>query len=226
MTMPKRICLLIFDLDGTLVDAYPAICQSFHYSMAKLGLPSVDDESIRRAVGWGERKLFEPFVPEDKLDEMSRIYREHHLKALESGVVLMPGAQEMLTQLKDSQYKLAVASNRPTRTSKAIIDTLQIAHFFDCVMCGDQINKFKPDPGILNHILNQLSLSTEQAFYIGDMAIDAEAGQRAGVKTIIVTTGSSSRKEIEEAKPYKIVDKISSVMTILRENETGSAVSE
>jgi len=211
----KNIKLVIFDLDGTLVDAYAAIYRSFNYALKKTGLKPKPSLTIRRAVGWGDRQLLSPFVPEASLDKALALYRAHHQKALIRYSCLFPCVKSMLRRLKAKGYKLAVASNRPTKFSLMLIKHLKIKKYFDYVLCADTLKQGKPHPEILHRILKKFSLLPGQALYVGDMTLDAQAGRRAGVRAVIVTTGSSSVKEIKKEKPYMIIRRVCGLSNIL-----------
>lgn len=207
--------LIIFDLDGTLLDAYPAIIRSFNYTMRKFNYPQQYALTIRRVVGWGDENLLKPFINLKDLKKALIAYRRHHKTALLRGSRLFPNVKMILSYLKDKGYKLAVASNRPTRFSLILIRHLKLTKYFDYVLCADRLKQGKPHPEIINRIMQKLSVQPEETVYIGDMAIDAQAGRRAKVKTIIVTTGSSTKGEIIKEKPYRIIRKIKELLRIL-----------
>ncbi|MDD2752537.1 MAG: HAD hydrolase-like protein, partial [Candidatus Omnitrophica bacterium] len=104
----KNIKLVIFDLDGTLINAFTAINRSFNYTMRNLGYPRQNSLTIRRAVGWGDKNLLKPFLLAKDLPQATLIYRRHHKKALISGSRLYPGARKLLNFLRLKGYKLAV----------------------------------------------------------------------------------------------------------------------
>lgn len=211
----RKIQLVIFDLDGTLVDAYTAVASSVNYMLEQLGRPAVDDERIKKAVGWGIRYLIAQFVDADDVDKGLSIYRQHHAHALKSGTSFLPGAKKLLRTLKDQGYQLAVASNRPARFTHIILKHLKINQIFDYVVCGDEVARPKSAPDMLEHILTRCSLDPMEALYVGDMTIDVETGRAAGVNTVTVITGSSDREEIERLNPLRIMDNISEVTDIL-----------
>jgi phosphoglycolate phosphatase len=210
----KKIRLVIFDLDGTLVNAYPAIIQSFNYTMHKLGYPLQQDLAIRKAVGWGDKNLLQPFVKSKDLAKALRVYRQHHMISLAKESRLLPGAKRVLQYLKTQGYKLAVASNRPARFSRILLRQLKLKQYFNYMLCGDQLKYGKPHPEILHKIMRKFSLMAADTLYVGDMALDAEASRRAGVRSVIVTTGSSSLQEIKKEKPYQIIKKIIDLLKI------------
>lgn len=203
-----RTKLVIFDLDGTLVNAYPAITRSFNYAMIKIGAKPQSAGVIKRAVGWGDGNLLKPFVPKNKLDQALLIYRKHHRVSLIKYSWLFAGVHKVLRGLKNKGYKLAVASNRPTEFSLILIRHLKLKKYFDYILCADKLKKGKPNPTILKKIMQQIGTKPSETVYVGDMALDAQAGRRAKVKTIIVTTGSSNKKEISAQKPAFIIKSI------------------
>ena len=220
--MKKKIKLVIFDLDGTLVNAYAAVYQSVNYAMRAAGFPPIDHQTIKRTVGWGDRHLIERFVGEEHSTKTLAVYRRHHAEALKHKTKLLPGAKRILASLKKEKYKLAVASNRPTRFSRIIVRQLEIKKYFDYILCGDKVARPKPYPDILLKILNRLSLKPQEAIYVGDMTIDVQTGKRANIKTVAVTTGSHSAAELSQVKPYRIVEKILKIRDIVAElNGTG-----
>lgn len=206
--MAKPLKLIIFDLDGTLVNAYKAVASSVNFSFKQVGMAPLDDATIKRSVGWGDRHLLSLFVKPLLLDKIHKIYRRHHRQALLSGTKFMPGAKRLLNHLRRKKYRLAIASNRPTAYSLIILKRLQIRHLFDHVLCADKVKKGKPAPDILFHILRKSAVSAKEALYVGDMTIDVLAGKRAGIKTIAVATGSSKRKDIARLKPDAIISNI------------------
>lgn len=211
----EGIKLIIFDLDGTLVDAYPAIIASFNYAMKKLDYPPQDVLAIRRAVGRGDEQLLRPFIEAKDLKRALSLYRRHHAKALLQGARPFSGVEKLLGCLKKKGYRLAVASNRPTKFSRILIRHLGLDKYFTYVLCADKLKHRKPHPEILKKIMRRFSCLPEQTLFVGDMSIDAQAGKRAKVKTVIVTTGSSSAQEIRRQKPCRIIKAVANLAKIL-----------
>lgn len=213
--MGRNIKAVIFDLDGTLVNAYQAVERSMNYALVKSGFPKVSALTIKRAVGWGDRHLIEGFVGKENAARVLGIYRRHHKKSLKTGVKFLPGAQQLLKEFDERGFILAIASNRPTKFTRIILRVLNIEHHFDYVLCGDKIERPKPYPDILRLILKKYGLYCRQALYVGDMTIDVQTGKSAGVRTVAVLTGSSTRSQIEALKPFKIIKRISGLRKIM-----------
>lgn len=209
------IRLVIFDLDGTLINAYPAITASFNRVMRSLQLPLMSRQVIRRAVGWGDERLLRPFVPAVRFKDALKLYRRYHKADLTRLSCLYPGVKSMLAYLKAKGYKLAVASNRPSAFSLILLKHLDLGKYFDYVLCADKLPYGKPHPMVLNRIRQRFVFNPAQVLYVGDMTIDAIAGRRAHLKTIIVTTGSSTREEAIKEKPYLVISRVNKLKAIL-----------
>jgi phosphoglycolate phosphatase len=214
----SRIKLVIFDLDGTLVNAFKAVHVSVNYAMKKFDLPPVSAETVTRSVGWGARNLITKFVeaaaPSDAkrlTEKVLAVYSKHHHQTLHQGVKFLPGAKKLIHNLHRNGYLLAVASNRTYHSTKLILECLKVKRYFKCVACADKIKKYKPDPGILQHILKRLKVKPSETIYIGDMTIDIQTGHAAGIKAIAVVTGSHKAAELRKSKPWKITRRIDSV---------------
>jgi len=208
---------VIFDLDGTLVNAYPAVSQSVNYTLGLLGFAPCSHAEIKRSVGGGDRKLMAHFVGEKLADQAITIYRPHHTKALETkgAVRLLPGVLGVLKFLKGKRYKLAIASNRPTKFTLIILKVLGILKLFDVVLCADKAQRPKPYPEILWAIAKRLSVDRSEVLYVGDMTIDVDCAHRAGVRMVAVATGSSSKKELKSLKPWRIIDKMVTLKSMI-----------
>lgn len=207
--------LIIFDLDGTLVNSYPAIIASTNYTLRKIGLPIQRVDRIRRAVGWGDRELIAAFVDSANVEKALVMYRRHHRKALQEKCAFMPHARRLLHYLKKRGYRIAIASNRPRRFLNIILKYLHIEGVFDYVLCKDQISFGKPHPSILNKIIKQLIVEKKSVLYVGDMAIDVRTGKRAQVATCAIATGSNSFVELKRENPDFLYRNLSPLFTIL-----------
>ena len=199
--LPKDIALVVFDLDGTLVDAYPAITESINYMLKKMGRSPQTLRTVKRSVGWGVDSLVRCFIEEEHADEALAIFRAHHDKRLRHHLKLQPGAKALLTFLNKRGYRLAIASNRPTKFCLLILKTLGLEKYFFKVVGGDGVKKAKPHPDMLKMILKEAGVLASRAVYVGDMSVDVQCGKVAGVFTIALPTGSCTIQELKAEKP-------------------------
>ena len=213
--MPDKIKLIVFDLDGTLVDAYQAVAASLNHALTSFGYPALDDLTIKRSVGWGDKNLVSKFVSGQDIDRVLSVYRLHHRSALKSGTKFLPGAKQLLGQLKNEGYQLGIASNRPSRFTHIILKHLGVQSDFAAVVCADQVAAPKPAADCLEKILKTCGVHPGDALYVGDMTIDIETGKNAGVRTVGVITGSSTEEEIKQLKPAWIIHHISELQNVL-----------
>ena len=197
--------LFIFDLDGTLVDAYTAIWKSLIFTLKKLGYPSVSFCEAKLNVGKGDRAFMEAFFIKDDVDRALKIYRRHHEKALKAYTRFKPYAIRMLHALRNNKKKIAIASNRPRYFTNIIVKTLRLKKYLDYILCGDEIKSLKPNPRILNVIMKKFRVKKSETVFVGDMNIDMETARRAKVDAIFIKGGSSPLKDIKKYKNKRII---------------------
>ena len=200
--------IFIFDLDGTLVDAYRAIEDSLNYTRKKLGYPKVSYKKVKESVGRGDKNFINTFFEEKDIKKALKIYRNHHKKSIFKYAKLKKDALSLLNFLKKNKKIIAVASNRPKAFTILILKKLSIRKYFDMVLCADEINSHKPSPKILNNILKRFSLSKKDAVYIGDMDIDLETARRAKIDAVFVKGGSSKLSDVKKYKEKIVINSL------------------
>jgi phosphoglycolate phosphatase len=195
---PRSVAGLVFDLDGTLIDSYPAIVASLNHARASFGLTALDADLIRRRVGRGLETLVAELVGPGpaEVEQGTRVYREHYARTWAGGTRALPGAERAVRALAAAGYALAVASNKPARFSRPILEHLGFADCFRSIQGPDLAGSTKPDPAMIERCLQELQLAPERALYVGDMVLDVESAAAAGLRVILVTGGSSSREDL------------------------------
>ena len=214
-TMKRNYKLIIFDLDGTLVDAFDAVTASLNHAFSEMNLPLIDPQIIKESVGWGETKLVKRFVEEDQVQPVLSIYRQHHRHSLKTGTKFLPGAKQVLDQLKENDYHLAIASNRPSRFTHIILKHLEIRDHFGHVLCADQVDNAKPAPDLIHTLMDRFETKPHETVYVGDMIIDVEAGKAAEVTTVGVTTGAADADDLSAGDPHHIISEITHLFNLL-----------
>jgi phosphoglycolate phosphatase len=199
---------VIFDFDGTLVDSYPAITASVNHVRASLGLPPLDEATVRRHVGRGPEYLLTHAAPGSDFARDWPLYQAHHPSVLLSHTTLLPGALECLTALRQSFRALAICSNKPRLFTRRLVDHLGLAELISVIVGPEDAARPKPAADMLLTTLLRLNVQKHEALYVGDMRVDIETARSAGVAVWVVPTGSDERSDLEAAKPDRLFNSL------------------
>ncbi|MBC8647036.1 MAG: HAD-IA family hydrolase, partial [Thermoanaerobaculia bacterium] len=189
---------VVFDLDGTLIDGYAAIADALSYAMRSLGREELALESVRGMVGHGLERLVERAVGPDLVPEGVRLFRERYPQIAVEKTDLMPGVPEVLAELERRGHVLAVASNKPARFSRLILEAKGVGDRFLVISGPDEVTPPKPDPAMLRAMMGLARASPAETLVVGDMEIDAEMARAAGCRVVLVPSGSRTRDELAE----------------------------
>ena len=196
--------LIVYDLDGTLVDTLDDITASANRMLEHLGLPPVPASEVRGYVGRGIQELVQRCLgTEDErlLERGLRLYREDYGRHLLDHSRLYPGARETLEHFKRLGRPQAVITNKPDPYSAQILAGLGAAGYFTAVIAGDAAYPKKPDPASLRALMERHGAAPADTVFIGDSPVDVETGRRAGVLTVAVTHGLADARELAAAAP-------------------------
>jgi phosphoglycolate phosphatase len=214
MTSPFRAVL--FDFDGTLADSYAAIAASTNHVRSRFGLPELPELEIRRYVGYGLANLLERLAPTAPLDEAIALYREHHERVMISETRLLPGVAETVAELARRGYRLGVCSNKRVEFTRQLVDALGLGATMRCVLGPDDVaGRAKPDPAMLLEGLSRLKVSAAEALYIGDMVVDVQTAQAAGVAVWIVPGGAVDPAPAIAAGPNRMLKTFAEMLELL-----------
>ncbi len=198
--------LLIYDLDGTLVDSRKDLCIAANYMLSQLGLPIKEEPELRRYIGKGIKHLVvsaldgrENFFPEG-LKIMLSFYQQH----CTDQTALYEGVKKTLEYFKEK--KQFVLTNKIESISKMILERLEIADYFIEIMGDREGKQRKPDPTRVLQLLDKSAVPSSQAAMVGDSAIDIETGRRAKVLTAFIRGGIG---KIEENQPDIVLSSFS-----------------
>lgn len=183
--------LIIFDLDGTLVDSCRDLATAVNLMRAHFGLAPIGVDTIRGYVGNGVKALVLRALQgadvnvEDAVKLQVSFYRAH----LVDETVLFPGVYEGVKRLRERGHVLAVATNKPAESCDLILAHMGISDWFVSVMAAGRCPVLKPAPDMLHDIMRSAGVSAEHTWVVGDNYTDLEAARRAGVRSIFVTYG-------------------------------------
>ena len=215
---PRSIQLVIFDLDGTLIDSRLDLVHSVNAALRHIGRTELPDDVIASYVGDGAPLLIQRALGGEVVDEalvrkglefFLKYYREHKL----DHTTVYPGVAEALAAIQNSASqsqngaprKLAVLSNKPVVPSKAIVDALGLGQFFSQIYGGNSFPTKKPDPEGARRLLEEYGVQPQHAAIIGDSHVDVNTGRNAGMVTVGVTYGFAPHT-LQDEPPDVLVD--------------------
>lgn len=201
----RPVRLLIFDLDGTLVNTLEDITASVNFTLSRLGRPLLPMDTVRQYVGDGITILLSRSLGDhvELLDDAVGIYTVHHSKNLVVRSRLYPGVHGTLEHFQG--IPLAVISNKADDLVRPLLERLGIAGYFRVVLGADAGLPLKPAPDAVIRVVSDLGAPKDQTVIVGDGATDIRAGKAAGVITCAVTYGFRSGEELQAAGPDHVI---------------------
>lgn len=200
----------IFDLDGTLVDSLQDLAMATNIVLKKLGFPTHPVSSYKKFVGDGVNMLIERALPSDKRDLVTEvrkqfdfIYDTHCLEATKP----YPGIVKLIEKMKQKGLHLAIVTNKPDALAKKIVSEL-FGEVFLYVYGNQEIYPRKPDPYLVNKVIELYQVDKSEVVYIGDSDVDMYTGRNAGVTTVGVSWGFRGRDELLHSGGQYVVDNV------------------
>lgn len=214
--------LVIFDLDGTMLNTIADLAEAANYALEKCGYPKHSPVAYPYYVGNGVRKLLERVLPEDErtaenVELMFGHFIEYYGKNLTRYTEPYPGISQLLRDLRDNDIDIAVASNK----YQAAVEEL-IGHFFSDVEWASISGQregvpVKPDPSIVFGVLSECPTPKAKVLYVGDSGVDMVTARRAGVTSVGVTWGFRGEKELRENYADHIVESTDEILRLALE---------
>jgi phosphoglycolate phosphatase len=206
------IDLLIFDLDGTLIESKWDIAASVNFTLEELGLPQRPLEEIFGFVG--VKKLLRLAVGETNrvsFEEALGVFRRHYLAHCLDRTVYYPGVEKVLGYFGDKRK--AVATNKSIEYTNVILQGLG-PQYFNFVVGGDNGFGLKPEPGMLLHIMERLNTVPERTVLVGDSTNDINGGHNAGIRVCAVGYGMGNRERMSACQPDWFIERPEELMEI------------
>jgi phosphoglycolate phosphatase len=198
--------ILIFDLDGTLIDSKKDLTSSVNYVRQHFSLHPLTEDEIARFIGDGAhmviRRALLPETSEAAIQAGLTMFLEYYRQHMLDHTDVYPGVRETLDLLGDCT--MAVLTNKPVRFSRALLEGLGIFDRFECVYGGNSFDFKKPNPIGIFRILADTKGHREAAWMIGDSAVDVQTGRNAGVRTCGVTYGYAAAS-FDQAPPDVLI---------------------
>jgi pyrophosphatase PpaX len=210
-----RFPVVLFDLDGTLVDSGPIILSSFRHATQTVLQRIIPDDQLMAHVGghglYEQMRVFDP----DRADELVRVYSEHNAP-LYAGLEAFPGIEDALARLKEQGRRLGVVTTKRRQSVDICFSTLPLREYFDAVVTSEDSARHKPHPDPILKAIERLEASPADAAYVGDAPFDVEAAKAAGVFAVAVTWGGIHTDErLEAEEPDALVSSAEELLAAL-----------
>lgn len=206
--------LILFDLDGTLVDSSVDITNALNYALGPYKFAPLTKNEVIKLVGEGVTRLIEKLVGDmdiSAIDDVKGRFLEHYSLHIVDHTREYPGVRKTLEAL--SGYKKAVISNKREALSRKTLEGLELAGYFDLVIGSDTTPEKKPSPAPIFRALSGLEASPAEAVMVGDSNFDVDAGKAAGITTIAVTYGYRQLEAIRHAD--YLIDRMEDLLPLL-----------
>lgn len=208
---PMSRPIIVFDLDGTLVDTAPDLLDSLNHCLAGADVPKVREDEIRRYIGFGARTMIErAFAAHGKplaareLDALQQRFVEHYAAGIPGRSRPFPGALDALERFASAGYAAAVCTNKLEALSRELLEGLAIAGRFSAICGAETFAHRKPDPRHLLDTIERAGGDPARAVMVGDSRTDIDTARAAGIPVVAVDFGYTER-HVREFKPTRVI---------------------
>lgn len=208
-TTPRPI--IVFDLDGTLVDTAPDLLESLNHCLTISGLKAADRTALRRYVGQGGRTMIERAfaaqkteITDARLDELVEVFRTHYSDHMPGASVFYPGVLEAMDRFKAHGYDLAVCTNKYEALAKKLLTSMGEAARFTSICGADTFEWRKPDPRHLTETITLAGGDRDRAIMVGDSRTDIDTAKAAGIPVVAVDFGYTDLP-VQHYEPSRVI---------------------
>jgi phosphoglycolate phosphatase len=222
--MGKLFDLVMFDLDGTLVETAPEIMDATNDTLRRFDLAEVTQQQVNDWIGHGTRELLIQALAHSgntpvsvvrasiSLNLIAQEFDKHYQRRCGTRSQLYPQVRETLTALRARGVKTAVVTNKEGRYTATVLDAHQLTPLLDCVVSGDTLPTKKPNPAGIDHCLAQFGVAKDRALFVGDSSIDVATARNAGVAVWALPYGYNMGASIESCNPDRVIADCSALL--------------
>lgn len=219
----RQICqgqlpqLVLFDLDGTLIDSVPDIATATDTMLTALGGRAAGNEKVRSWVGNGAATLVARALKDANIDAAQQevamtLWRAAYTLCCTRQTRLYPGAIELLKALDQAKIDMALVTNKPVQFAQPILQHLGIASYFRLVLGGDCVAEKKPAPDMLLEAIQEAGSEKSRCVMVGDSSADIHAAKNAGIAVVAVNYGYDNGAPVAEQSPTLVIDSLSALL--------------
>ena len=215
--------MVLIDVDGTLVDSVPDLAWCVDAMMKEIGMPEHGEERVRHWVGNGVERLVKRALinaldgePEAALfDQALPIFQDLYSENTSKRSCLYDGVIDALDFLKTADVRIGCVTNKASQFTLPILRDLGISDYFETVLCGDQVERKKPDPQPLLMSAEKLGVDPGSSLMLGDSMSDVKAARAAGFDIICMSYGYNHGEDIRDYNPDAVVDSMAEIKDIV-----------
>ena len=217
--------VILFDLDGTLIDSAPDLASAVNQMLVEIGLSPFEVDTIRYWVGNGAQMLVSralsgskevnPSLDQNDIQNALEIFFSYYRQNLAIHTTLYPHVKETLQTLHTRGYRLAIVTNKPYAFVEPILQALEIVTFFEFWIGGDSLEKKKPDPLPLSHTVQMMQTTIEASIMVGDSKNDILSANALSMDSIGLTYGYNYGEKIEYYQPTVVVEDFADLLRLL-----------
>jgi phosphoglycolate phosphatase len=216
--------LVIFDLDGTLVDTAPELSDAVNDTLETLGYAQVSEALVRGWIGRGVRELMlkafshsadwseEALCRSGAIDHAMLVFAGNYAARCGTRAEPYPGVEATLQALCESSVRTALVTNKERRYASSLLTSLGLLRYFDPLVAGDSMHEKKPHPRPLQVCLRAHAIPPERALFVGDSSIDIAAARNAGVAVWVVPYGYNQGRPIAASQPDRVIATVAEVL--------------
>lgn len=224
MMFVRAFDLILFDLDGTLVETAPEIMDAVNDTLSRFNLPLVTQQQVNDWIGHGTLELLvqaladrsgitiEAVRTSELLRQMVPVYDGFYQQRCGTRSHLYPHVRETLHALRAQGVKLAVVTNKENRYTQVVLEVHQLDPLFDAVVSGDTLATKKPNPAGVAQCLAQFGVPPERTLFVGDSSIDAATARNAGVPVWLLPYGYNMGQPVQVCAPDRVIADFSSLL--------------
>lgn len=211
MTQSIRPPIIVFDLDGTLIDTASDLIDSINHALAAEGFAAFDRLAMGSLVGMGGRAMIrhaymlaDRRVDADIVERYNQVFLDHYAAGIPGISRPYPGVLEAIGRARAAGYIVAICTNKPEAMARSLVERLELSKLFDAITGGDTFAFRKPDPRHLMETITQAGGDAERALMIGDSRTDIDTAKAAGIPVVAVNFGYSDR-HVREFEPSAVI---------------------
>jgi HAD superfamily hydrolase (TIGR01509 family) len=215
---PETVRGIIFDLDGTLLEAHQAIYLGLPEAFQSFGKTLFPLNELKQNLKVDLEATLAPFFSKEQMVRAIPMIRKRYEEVYLDKTHFLDGAKEILESLYHEGISLAVASNKFGRFSRGALGHLGVADYFKSILGAGDVPRNKPYPDMIQAALREMDLPPEDVIFVGDSLEDIQAGKQAGVDVYALPTGIHSKLELSRGKPKQILSNLKELLLLVRES--------